>query len=174
MFSSVQNFSLRWGYSTNHVIIDFWPTGMSIQLKYQHMYQETYFSTAYLRHSSRLFCWTETKSILSARPSRELAVFCVSSFTWSWWLLLSFCISDINQVNTSIPEWKTTHWTHFPSANRLLEGTWTCSTALEIWHPMLRMQPDGSQPFPIFYHRPAWPNRRIWWRLRSLELHRFC
>jgi len=40
--------------------------------------------TAYSMHTSRLFCWTVTNNIFSAKSSIDAAVCLISSPTWSW------------------------------------------------------------------------------------------
>ena len=80
--------------STNRVIIGMRWTSIGVNSNADKLIKNTYYFTAYLRHSSRLFCWIETKSIFSARSSRESTVFSISPFTWSWWLPSSFCISE--------------------------------------------------------------------------------
>ena len=55
----------------------------------------TYLFIAYWTQRSILFCCTETNKFLRAVSSSEDAVFSMRTFTWSWWLPVLLCRSDI-------------------------------------------------------------------------------
>jgi hypothetical protein len=134
-----------------------------------------YYFTTYLIHSSRLFCWTETRSRVFwvstdlVHDHRESLLFSLS--------VLSpdpgdyhpyFAFRNIDQVNSSGRSWKKNiREAHILGRN--VGGTWTRSTALET-DSMTRLQHYGVHPLSAFDRRFDWCNHRFSWRLRWLEL----
>ena len=62
--------------------------------------------TAYSMHTFRLFCWTVTNNIFSAKLSIDAAVCSISSPTCSWWLPSSSSIAE-NAINSKISQERT-------------------------------------------------------------------
>jgi len=114
----------------------------------------TYYFTAYSIHNSRLFFWTETNNILSARSSRDPAVSFISSFTWSWWLPLFVCRA------------KNSSWVVSPK--KIKNHTYTPSTQKPLVDLQMQTMELGNPPLmPVlqlydFYHLPS-PYHRLEW-----------
>lgn len=70
--------------------------------------------------SFRLFRWIETYIIFRARSSRDSAVCLVSSFTMSWWLPSSSCISV--STNADQNTMRKTQSTYVPSKTTWARG----------------------------------------------------
>ena len=117
---------------------------------------------------SKLFCWTVTNSIFSARLSMDAAVCLISSLTCSWWLPSSLWIAGCGISLKSTAEWQIT----YPqSAHKHKGGICSSWEAAWIFSPRYPMHAWYSHFCLFSCQRPVWWDHQISWKLPQPELY---
>ena len=130
--------------------------------------KKKYLFIAYWTQTSILFCCTETNNILRAVLSNEDAVFSMRTFTWSWWLPVSLCRSDIGLDVELYGLRLGARWTitclrsrHLPEVER-----YTRTMVFWTFFPLVPPHFDDWHRHLYRCHKSASLDRRIWWRPR--------